>query len=283
MLALTAAMITMGGLGVFFAAALAVADKKLRVEEDPRIGLVGEALPGANCGACGQAGCAAFAEAVVLGKAPVTGCPVGGQDCANDVARIMGVAAGESVRHVARLMCRGTASLAKTKADYSGPTQCAVQDLVAGGSKACQYGCLGGGDCVDVCNFGALEMGPDGLPVVFDDLCTACAACVTACPRDLFELHPVDREFFVFCKSHDDPKAAKAVCDVACTGCGICAKNSNGAITMQDFLPVIDYERLDPAIIPLEKCKTNAIGWMYPLEKIEQIVGDPTAPAAPAE
>lgn len=264
MTALAASILAMGGLGAFFAAALAIADKKLRVEEDPRIGMVNDALPGANCGACGQAGCAAFAEAVVQGTAPVNGCPVGGQDCAEDVARIMGVDAGQSVRHVARLMCRGAIGVAREKADYVGPSQCAVQDLVSGGSKACQYGCLGGGDCVEVCNFGALVMGEDGLPHVFDDLCTACAACVTACPRDLFELHPIDREFFVFCKSHDDPKTAKAACDAACTGCGICARKSEGAIVVQDGLAVIDYDKLDPGLIPLDKCKTGAIGWLHP-------------------
>ncbi len=263
--ALAYSLLTMGGLGAFFAAALAVADKKLRVEEDPRIGLVAEALPGANCGACGFAGCNAYAEAVATEGEKITGCPVGGQEVIDSMARIMGVEAGSAVKHVVRLMCQGTASLAATKADYSGPTNCAVQDLVSGGSKACQWGCLGGGDCVDVCNFGALEMGEDGLPHVFDDLCTACAACVTACPRDLFELHPVTREFFVFCKSHDDPKTSKAACQVACTGCSICARNSDGAITMQDGLAVIDHDLLvDPTIIPIEKCKTNAIGWLHP-------------------
>lgn len=264
MMAVVASVLAMGGLGAFFAVSLAIADKKLRVEEDPRIGMVNDVLPGANCGACGFAGCAAFAEGVVGGTAPVNGCPVGGQDCADDVALVMGVDAGTSVRHVVRLMCRGTAALAREKANYEGPSQCAIEDLVSGGSKACQYGCLGGGDCVDVCDFGALEMGPEGLPVVFDDLCTACGACVVACPRDLFELHPIDREFFVFCKSHDDPKTSKAACDAACTGCGICARKSEGAIVLQDGLAVIDYEQLNTDIIPIEKCKTGAIGWLHP-------------------
>jgi len=264
MSALAYSLLTMGGLGAFFAAALAIADKKLRVEEDPRIGQVNDALPGANCGACGYAGCAAYAEGVVVDRAPITKCPVGGQDVINDLAAIMGVEAGAAVKHVARLMCQGTAAHARDKASYEGPTACSLQELVSGGSKECSFGCLGGGDCVDVCDFGALVMGEDRLPHVYEDLCTACAACVNTCPRDLFELHPIDREFFVFCKSHDDPKASKAACDVACTGCGICARNSEGAITMQDGLAVIDHDRLDPSIIPIEKCKTGAIGWLRP-------------------
>lgn len=263
MTTLLASLATMGGLGALFAAALAIADKKLRVEEDPRIGVVAEALPGANCGACGFAGCGAYADAVVTAGAPVNKCPVGGQDTATRVGAIMGVEAGLMVRHVARLLCRGTAAVAHLKARYEGPTGCAVQALVAGGAKACQWGCLGGGDCAAACSFGAIEMGPAGLPVIDDLACTACAACVTACPRGLLELHPIDREFFVFCKSHDDPKLAKWACDAACIGCGICARQSDGAIVMVDNLPVIDYDRLDPARIPLDRCKPGAIGWLH--------------------
>lgn len=266
-----ASLATMGGLGALFAGALAVADRKLRVEEDPRIAVVNDALPGANCGACGYAGCAAYAEAVVTGQASVNQCPVGGMDTATTVGAIMGVSAGEMVRHVVRLMCRGTGAISHAKAHYEGPTSCSVQELVAGGEKACQWGCLGGGDCVTACTFDAIGMGPEGLPVVCDDLCTACAACVTACPRHILELHPVDREFFVFCKSHDDARLAKWACDAACISCGICARKSDGAIVMIDNLPVIDYAKLDATIIPLDKCKPGSIGWLHP-EK---------APAAP--
>ncbi len=264
MLEITAPLMTMGGLGAFFAAALAVADKKLRVEEDPRIGLVADSLPGANCGACGFAGCNAYAEAVVTGNAPLTGCPVGGQATIDAIASIMGVEAGTAVRRIARLMCRGGNGVAREKARYLGPSGCSVQDIVSGGAKACRWGCLGGGDCVEACGFGALEMGPDGLPVVHEQLCTGCGACVDACPRGLFELHPVDRQFFVFCKNHDDPRTAREVCEAACIGCGLCARKSNGAITMDDGLPVIDYDALDPDIVPVEKCRTGAIGWLHP-------------------
>lgn len=257
-------LLTMGGLGLFFAAALAIADRKLRVREDPRIALALDAVPGANCGGCGYAGCAAYAEAVVMEGAPINLCPPGGQDTADKLAAIMGIDAVVSVRQVARLMCRGSSAVARQKADYEGPAGCAVQDLVSGGGKACQWGCLGDGDCVEVCAFGALEMGENGLPVVFDRLCTACGACVKACPRGLFELHPVTREFFVFCRSHDEPKRSRDVCDVACFGCGICVRASQGAITLVDGLAVIDHEKLDPSIIPIGKCRTGAIGWLHP-------------------
>ena len=279
-MALGAALLTMGGLGAFFAAALAVADKKLRVYEDPRIGQVNDVLPGANCGACGFAGCAAYAEAVVEGKAEVNACPVGGADCAADVAAIMGVEAGGSVRQVARILCKGGHGIAAEKADYEGPTTCAAQTMVSGGGKACVWGCLGGGDCVTACTFDAIEMGEDGLPKVFDALCTGCGACVKACPRDIIELHPEDRNMFVFCRSHDDAKTAKAVCKVACIGCSLCARKSNGAITMDNNLAVIDHEKLDTSIIPLDKCRTGAITWLVPpaVEEVpEQAVAEEPA------
>ncbi|HOG29065.1 MAG TPA: RnfABCDGE type electron transport complex subunit B [Vicinamibacterales bacterium] len=259
------ALVTMGGLGALFAGGLAFADRKLRVEEDPRIGDVLSQLPGANCGGCGLAGCQDFAVKVVGGEKAVTGCPVGGPDVAAEIARILGVEAGESVRLVARVLCRGTAGEhAAVKAGYVGPSSCAAKALVAGGEKACLHGCLGGGDCVDACQFDAIVLNENGLPEVIDELCTGCGACVTACPRDIIELHPEDRQLFVFCRNRDDPRTARKICAVACIGCGICAKKSDGAITMVENLAVIDYTRLDPSIIPVDRCSTKAIGFLRP-------------------
>jgi len=272
------ALLTMGGLGLFFAGALALADRKLRVAEDPRVGRVQEALPGANCGACGLAGCADFAVKVVEGGAEVTGCPVGGPETAREIARMLGVEAGESVRLVARVLCRGGRAEALEKAAYAGPAACSARALVGGAEKACLHGCLGGGDCVEACRFDALVMDANGLPQVIDELCTGCGACARACPRDVIELHPEDRGIFVFCRSHDDPKTAKKVCAVACVGCGICAKKGEG-VSLERHLAVIDYERLDPETIPFDKCRTGAIGR---LPGRGPAAGEAAAPAAGA-
>lgn len=179
------AVLTMGGLGLVFAAALAVADRKLRVEEDPNIAKVNDALPGANCGGCGFAGCYDFAVQVVEGNAPVTGCPVGGEDTANAVASIMGVEAGNAVKNIPRIMCHGGNSTAVDKmTEYHGPLSCSAMDLVSGGDKLCFYGCLGQGYCVEACPFDAMVL-RDGIPEVIPELCTGCAICVKACPRDI--------------------------------------------------------------------------------------------------
>ena len=254
------AIATMGGLGFIFAGGLAIADKKLRVEENPLIGKVNDLLPGANCGACGKAGCYDFAVNVVEGKAAVNGCPVGGEETAKKVAEVMGVDAGSSVKMVPRILCRGGNSEAVDKMTvYYGPLSCSAMDIVSGGDKLCYYGCLGGGDCVEACPFDAMVMNDDGLPEVIEDLCTGCGMCEKACPRDVIEMHPIDREVFVFCKNHDDPKTSKDVCKVACLGCGICARKSDGGVEMDNFLAVPNYDKLDIEKIPFDKCRTGAI------------------------
>jgi electron transport complex protein RnfB len=257
------AVATMGGLGLIFAAALAIADKKLRVEENPLIGRIHEALPGANCGACGYAGCYDFAVQVVAGSARCNGCPVGGQDTADEVAAVMGQESMDSVPMVARVLCRGGFKEARNKdVSYTGPRSCSVQVLVAGGNKVCIYGCLGGGDCIEACGFNALFMNDNRLPAVIDEFCTGCGMCAAACPRNIIEIHPADRNVFVFCKNHDGPKEANVLCDASCIGCGICARKSEGTVAMADNLAVIDYEKLNPEVIPFDKCKSGAIGYL---------------------
>lgn len=265
------AIATMGGLGFIFAGALAFADKKLRVEENPKIAEVNDILPNANCGACGNAGCYDFAVKVVGGEAKITGCPVGGQDVVDEIARILGMESSASVKLIARILCNGgnAEAVKKESVEYLGPQSCSVKTVVAGGDKMCLYGCLGGGECVDACQFGAIFMNKNGLPVVVEELCTGCGHCVEACPRGVIEIHPEDRELFVFCKNHDDPKRAKEVCNVACFGCGICARKSDGGIEMRNFLPEINYDKLDLSKIPIDKCKTGAIKLIHPEKAAE--------------
>ena len=266
------AISTMGGLGLLFAGALAIADRKLRVFEDPKISQVNEILPNANCGACGNAGCYDFASNVVNGGAKINGCPVGGQDVVDEIARILGMESTQSVKLVARILCDGGLAEAvnKPNAEYHGPLSCSVQTIVAGGEKMCLYGCLGGGDCVSACQFGAIFMNENGLPIVVEELCTGCGQCAEACPRGVIEIHPDDRELFVFCRNHDDPKKSKEVCKVACIGCGICARKSDGSVVMKDFLAEIDYSKLDISKIPLDKCSTGAIRLLDKIKVIPQ-------------
>jgi len=257
---LIVALTTMGGLGFIFASGLAYADKKLRVEENPLISQINEILPNANCGACGKAGCYDFAVNVVNGTMKVNGCPVGGEDVASQIAAILGVESDNLIKQVPRILCKGGKNEAKNKSiDYVGPKSCSVMEVVASGDKLCDYGCLGGGDCVSACQFGALFMNDNNLPEVIEDLCTSCGLCVKACTKNLIEMHPIDRRVFVFCKNHYDPKKSKEVCSVACTGCGICERISDGGIVVKNSLAEINYDIFYSSNFPFEKCKTNSI------------------------
>ena len=254
-------VLTMTVLGLLFSVGLVVAYKKLKVEEDPKIEAISNALPQANCGACGFSGCRAFAEAVVKGKAESNGCPVGGNDVAADVAEILGISAGTVLKRVARLHCRGTKEAAASRGLYLGVTTCAAAHII-GGNKLCSYGCMGYGDCVSSCLFDALEMGKDGLPIVVEENCTACGKCVDACPRNLIELLPLEQNMFVYCRSHDGPKVSRRLCKNACIACGICVRACPEQIFMDNNLAVIrDYKKIDPEKIQaIEKCPTKAIG-----------------------
>ena len=254
------AIATMGGLGFIFAGGLAFADRKLRVEENPLIGEINEVLPGANCGGCGRAGCYDFAVNVAEGKAASNGCPVGGEETARKIADILGIEVSTALKQIPIILCRGgKAESVKKSAAYYGPQSCKAMHLVSGGDKLCYYGCLGGGDCVSACQFGALIMNENGLPEIIEELCTGCGICAKACPRNILEMHPIDREVHVLCKNQDDPKRSKEVCSVSCLGCGICARKSDGVVVLQGNVGKVMHDIFDESKIPFDKCTRGAI------------------------
>ena len=259
-----AAVGILGGVGLVFGGLIALADRKLRVWEDPRIDEVTDMLPGANCGACGFPGCRGFAEAAVRGEVQVSGCTVMSPGAREDVAAYLGVDAGEANKRVARLMCAGGASVAPRKAQYYGVDSCAAAVAVGGGGKGCAWGCVGHGDCAVSCTFDAIAMNADGLPVVDVEKCTACNDCVEACPLGLFTILPLDHHLFVQCRSLLEGDAATAVCSVACNACGRCAADAaTGLIEMRNGLAVVDYARIeDENPAALARCPTGAIVWL---------------------
>ena len=254
----------LGGVGLTFGTLIALANAKLKVWEDPRIDAVEEVLPGANCGACGLAGCRAFAEAAVKGEVEPAGCTVMGAEDREDVAAVLGVAAGEANKLVARLLCAGGTNVATSKAQYHGVDSCAAAIAVTGGGKGCTWGCVGLSDCAVACDFDAITMNPFGLPVVDPELCTSCGDCVDACPLDLFTIMPLDHKLIVQCKSLLDGDDAEEVCAVACTACARCVQDgAPGLIEIMNGLAVIDYEKVDTANPEATaRCPTGAIVWV---------------------
>ncbi|MBN1951622.1 MAG: Fe-S cluster domain-containing protein [Bacteroidales bacterium] len=258
-------ILSLSGLGAGAAVILYIVAQKFKVIEDPRIDEVEEALPAANCGGCGFAGCRNFAEACVKAE-NFDGlyCPVGGNDVMASVARILGKEAVEQEPRVAVLRCNGSCEARPKTNIYDGATSCAVASALYGGDTGCQYGCLGFGDCVEVCTFDALSMDPfTGLPVVNDEKCTACGACVKACPKDLFELRKrakKDRKIYVACRNEEKGGIAKKSCTVACIGCSKCFKVCPyEAIVMENNLAFIDSEKCRLCRKCVTECPTNSI------------------------
>lgn len=254
----------LGGVGLTFGILIALAHRKLWVWEDPRIDAVTELLPGSNCGACGFAGCRAFAEGLVSGAVQPAGCTVLSLPDVEIVADYLGVEAGEANRRVARLLCAGGCDVAPPRAEYRGLETCKAASAVAAGGKGCPWGCLGLADCAVVCDFDAIFMNADRLPVVIPELCTACGDCVDTCPKDLFTLMPLDQKLIVQCRSRLEGDEIEAWCGVACTACGKCVQDAApGLISIVDGLAVIDYDRNHLASPEATaRCPTGAIVWV---------------------
>ena len=254
----------LGGVALTFAILISLANKKFSVWEDPRIEAVNEMLPGTNCGACGSAGCRAFAEEVIAGQKAPAECTQLDEEGILGVADFLSVEAGEAVKRVARLLCAGGSDVTLRLAEYRGLETCGAAAAVAAGGKACAWACLGLADCERSCDYDAIYMNRNGLPVVIPDLCTACGDCVEACPRDLFTLMPIDQQLIVQCRNLLEGDEAEALCAVACTGCGLCVQDAApGLIEIVNGLAVIDYsknELADPAAT--SRCPTDAIVWV---------------------
>lgn len=250
----------LGVMGLLFGAGLALASQKFAVEIDPRVIAVREVVPGANCGACGYPGCDGFANAVVKGIAPVNGCPVGGADCAKNIASIMGLDAGDSVKQVAKVLCKGDEEKCSNRFDYEGFDSCVAANMLNGGPKSCLYGCMGLGTCVQVCPFDAIHVNSAGIAEVDPEKCTSCNKCIEACPKDVITLVPYSQLTIVDCNNKDKGPMVKKNCSVACIACGICEKNCPfDAIHVVNNLAVIDYDKCTNCMVCVEKCPTKAI------------------------
>jgi len=252
-------VLTLGALGLFFGIGLAVSSRRFAVQIDPRLEKIHGLLPGANCGACGGAGCFGFAESILSGKISIDACRVAEEKEKGEIARLLGKKIEKQIKLSAVLHCNGGIRV-KDRFLYQGIKDCVAANIVLGGQKECAWGCLGFGSCADVCPFGAIRMSEEGLPVVDPDKCKACNKCVQVCPKKLFALIPAKQNVYVACRSHDLGKDTKAVCPAGCIGCRLCEKACKfDAIHVVDNLAAIDYNKCTSCGACVKVCPAKTI------------------------
>ena len=255
------AFLSIGILGGLFGIGLAVASRILAVKKDERISTVEGILPGVNCGACGFAGCAAYAEAIVNDDAELIRCPPGGPETAARLGEFMGVeveTSGEKM--VAQVFCRGTRETSTTGFKYKGLKDCNALYASFKGDKDCPYGCLGLGSCIKVCPADAIFRHSTGYIYVDRDKCISCGKCIDVCPSGVIKWIPYEADTIVACNSTDKGGVVRKYCSVGCIGCGICAKKSpEGGFLVENFLATIDYDKKGGREEAVQACPTKCI------------------------
>lgn len=258
-------------IGIISGIILTVAAKFMSVPVDERVTNIREVLPGANCGACGFAGCDEYASELVHSGVATNLCTPGGAAVSAQISELLGVDAQEVVAKRAVVRCVGTTKATRSVMDYQGPRTCAANNSFYQGGKSCSHGCLGYGDCVRVCQYDAIAI-VDGVAVVDKDLCTACGMCVKLCPNHLIEIVPASSEIQVACSSHDKGGVVRKACSAGCIGCKKCEKTCEfDAIHVSDNLASIDPAKCTNCGKCVEVCPTKVIRAAACMEYVEKI------------
>ena len=253
------AMTSVTGIGLICAIMLAVASKLMAVEVDERVAQLGEALPGANCGACGYPGCDGYATALAEGGAETNLCSPGGAGVLKAISEILGVEAGEIAAVTAVVYCRGDGAAQQAKMDYSGIETCQAAKLFYGGQNACTFGCLGFGDCAAVCPQDTICI-ENGLAHIDLRNCTGCKLCMKACPNGIISMENDSSCVAVLCRNTEKGAIVRKKCSSGCIACTKCVRECpESAISMVNNLAVIDYDICTGCGKCAESCITKCI------------------------
>jgi formate dehydrogenase beta subunit len=132
-------------------------------------------------------------------------------DSAQGVAAVMGMEVGMAEPLKSYNTCTG-GNRAENKFVYVGVNTCSAQAAMAGGQRVCSVGCLGLGDCVRSCMFGALKMGPAGYPVVDRQKCVGCGVCEQICPKGVMNVTTASQRILHFNQSDDRLAPCRQTC-----------------------------------------------------------------------
>lgn len=246
-------------MGLVFGVLLTVLSKVFAVKTDPRTEQITEALPGANCGGCGFAGCADYADAIVNKGAPMNLCAPGGSGAASSIGKIMGADVSSSDKKIPVIHCNGTCEASPKAFNFEGVQTCASAKRFYGGTSLCMHGCIGLGDCAAVCPKGCISI-KNGIAAVCTEECISCGKCAKTCPNGLIELRSVKKKVDVLCSSKDMGAAAVKACKNSCIACGKCVKACKlSAIEIKDFHAVIDYDKCVGCGLCAKECPRGCI------------------------
>ncbi|MFH0977855.1 MAG: RnfABCDGE type electron transport complex subunit B [Candidatus Woesearchaeota archaeon] len=252
--AIMTALITAAVIALLLAISLAFASKRFVSKEDPKVDSVFEVLPQSNCGACGFPSCSEFAKALVHDPKAANHCRLGGKKVLEDIETVLGVKVQQEAQMFARVLCK---SGSKEKFDYHGIRTCKAASLLSNGPKSCAFSCIGFGDCLKVCQFGAISM-KDSLPVIDDKKCTGCDLCVAACPKSVLMLSKATDTVFVAC--HNQKKEFIKSCSNGCIACGLCVKACKSkAISIDSSCAKIDPAKCNKCLDCVKVCPRKVI------------------------
>jgi electron transport complex protein RnfB len=253
------AVAIVAGIGLIAGLGLAIASALMAVPKDERAEAVLEVLPGANCGACGYSGCSGYATALARGEAQPGLCSPGGADVAAKIAETLGVAAGDVEYKTALVHCMGSYDNTSDKMQYQGISSCAAAAQLFGGVGSCSYGCMGLGDCMNACEYGAITV-CNGVASIDPAACRGCSQCVKACPKRLITFVPLKKQAVVRCSNCDKGGEARKACKAACIGCMRCVKACEaGAVQVEHFLARVDPQKCTACGKCAEVCPQGCI------------------------